>query len=282
MMLTLDLTIADRTVHRLGFGAMRVTGATELGGTPSREAARGLVRRAVELGVDFIDTADIYGNGASEEIIAEALAPYGSEAPLIATKGGFVAGTLGPGQVSLPADCRPGRLRRVCEASLRRLRRDRIDLYQLHTPDPKVPFEESVGALVELRDEGKIGHIGLSNIGRRHLATALELTPIATVQNRYNHADRDSDRLLDACEARGIAFLPWGPIQTGHDAALAAVAADVGATPQQVALAWLLHRSPVMLPIPGTSSMTHLEENVAAAGVALDMNQLASLDETPR
>lgn len=273
----LELEIAGRTVHRLGFGAMRVMDARDRSGARDRDAARALVRRAVELGVDMIDTADIYGDGASEEIIAEALAPYGADAPLIATKGGFIPGTLAPGQTALPMDCSPSRLRAVCEASLLRLRVDRIDLYQLHTPDPAVPFEESVGALVDLREEGKIAHIGLSNVGRRHLEAALELTPIASVQNRFNHTDRSSERVLTACESRDIAFIPWGPIQVDHTDGLDAVATDIAVTPRQVALAWLLHRSPVMLPIPGTSSTTHLEENVAAATIRLSEDQLAIL-----
>jgi pyridoxine 4-dehydrogenase len=261
------IDIAGRTVSRLGFGAMRVMGADD---------PVALVRRAVELGVQFIDTADIYGDGASERIIADALSPYPDDV-LVATKGGFVPGQLKPGERSLPPDGRPERLKRVCDESLRRLGVERIGLYQLHTPDPAVPIEESVGALVELRDEGKIEHIGLSNVGRGHIAKALELTPVASVQNRLNHTDRSSDKVLDFCSERGIAFLPWGPIQTGNDEALDEVAAEVGATPSQVALAWLLERSPTMLPIPGTSKIAHLEENVAAARVDLSADQLARL-----
>jgi aryl-alcohol dehydrogenase-like predicted oxidoreductase len=274
-----SIRVGDHTVDRLGFGAMRVMGARGPDGGPDRQAAVELVRRAVELGVTFIDTADIYGDGASEEIIAEALHPYPADV-LIATKGGFVPGERKPGEATLPQDCRPERLRRVCEESLRRLRVERIDLYQLHTPDPDVPFEDSVGALVELRDEGKIAHIGLSNIGRRHLAAALELTPIVSVQNRYNHTDRSSEKVLQMCAARAIAFLPWGPIQTGDDEALATVAAELDATTQQTALAWLLHHSPFMLPIPGTSSIAHLEENVDARELRLTDRQLAHLDGT--
>jgi aryl-alcohol dehydrogenase-like predicted oxidoreductase len=276
MTVELRVRVGDREVYRLGFGAMRVMGAWDASGDRSRAAAVALVRRAVELGVTFIDTADIYGNGASEEIIAEALHPYAADL-VIATKGGFVPGQVQPGQQMLPPDCRPERLRRVCEDSLRRLRVERIDLYQLHTPDPSVPFEDSVGALVALRDEGKIAQIGLSNVNRKHLATALTLAPIASVQNRYNHTDRSSERVLEMCEEAGVVFLPWGPIQIGDDPALAAVAAEVGATPQQTALAWLLHRSPLILPIPGTSSMAHLEENVASATLRLTDGQLARL-----
>ncbi|MGE0881607.1 MAG: aldo/keto reductase [Acidimicrobiia bacterium] len=275
----LRFSIAGHQVHRLGFGAMRVMGARGSDGRPSREAAVALVRRAVELGVSFIDTADIYGDGASESIIAEALYPYPA-GMLIATKGGFVPGVLPPGQRALPADCRPERLRQVCEASLRRLRVERIDLYQLHTPDVAVPFEDSVGALVELRDEGKIGHIGLSNIGRKHLIAAMELTAVASVQNRYNHNDRSSEKVLELCEANGIAFLPWGPIQTGDDDALDAVAAELGTTREQTALAWLLHRSPSMLPIPGTSSVDHLAQNMAAAAIELSDAQVRRLSDT--
>jgi pyridoxine 4-dehydrogenase len=260
-------SIAGRTVNRLGFGAMRIMGSSD---------PVDLVRGAVASGAQFIDTADIYGDGESERIIAEALHPYPADV-LIATKGGFVPGQLQPGQRSLPQDCRPERLKQVCEASLRRLRLERIDLYQLHTPDPAVPFAESVGALIELRQEGKIDHIGLSNVGRGHIAQALELTPIASVQNRFNHRDRSSEKVLDLCTEKGIAFLPWGPIQTGNDESVKAVAANLGATSSQVALAWLLRRSPVMLPIPGTSSRAHMEENAAAAVLQLTSDHLARL-----
>jgi aryl-alcohol dehydrogenase-like predicted oxidoreductase len=269
--------IGDRRVGRLGFGAMRVMGAKGADGRPSRDAAVALVRRAVDLGVTFIDTADIYGDGASEEIIASALHPYLSEV-VVATKGGFVPGVRAPGAHALAADCRPERLRAVCEASLRRLRVERIDLYQLHTPDAKVPFEDSIGALVELRQAGKIDQIGLSNVGRKHVHAALGLTPVASVQNRYNLGDRSSERVLEVCEAAGIAFLPWGPVQVGVDATVTAVADEVGATTQQVALAWLLCRSPVMLPIPGTSSIAHLEQNLAAVGLHLTDGQIERLD----
>ena len=271
-----SITIGDREVSRLGFGAMRVMGAGE--------AAPLLVRRAVDLGVQFIDTADIYGDGASEEIIAEALVPYPDDV-LIATKGGFVPGVVDrsrvvPGQPLtaplLPPDGRPEYLRRVCDASLRRLRVDTIELYQLHAPDPKVPFEDSVGALVELREEGKLRHIGVSNVNRKHLATALTITPIASVQNRYNPTDRSSERVLEMCEEQGIAFLPWGPISADNEA-IDTIASREHATPQQVALAWLLARSPRMLPIPGTSSIAHLEENVAALDLELSDDDIAAV-----
>jgi aryl-alcohol dehydrogenase-like predicted oxidoreductase len=265
------IEVAGREVGRLGFGAMRIMGADD---------PAALVRRVVELGVQFIDTADIYGDGASETIIADAISPYPDDV-LIATKGGFVPGEIQPGQRSLPPDGRPERLKRVCEESLQRLRVDRIDLYQLHMPDPDVPIEDSVGALVELREAGKIDRIGLSNVGRGHIAKALDVTPIASVQNRYNVKDQTSNKVLDFCAERGIAFLPWGPIQTGADEALDEVAAEVGATPSQVALAWLLARSPVMLPIPGTSKVAHLEENVGATAVVLDDELRARLDAQP-
>lgn len=269
-----SIAIGDREVSRLGFGAMRVMGAGD--------AAPQLVRRAVGLGAQFVDTADIYGDGASEEIIADALFPYPDDV-LIATKGGFVPGEVAPRDSSeplrqplLPPDGRPERLRRVCEASLRRLRVDCIELYQLHAPDPNVPFEDSIGALVQLRDEGKLRHIGISNVNRKHLAAALAITPIASVQNRYNPTDRSSERVLEMCEEHGIAFLPWGPISVDNEA-IDAIASREHATPQQVALAWLLARSPVMLPIPGTSSIAHLEENVAARELRLSEDDIAAV-----
>jgi aryl-alcohol dehydrogenase-like predicted oxidoreductase len=269
----------ELNVRRLGFGAMRIMGAATPGAAPSREAARALLRRVVELGVNFIDTADIYGNGASEELIAEALHPYPADL-VIASKGGFVPGRrVGP---TLPADCRPARLREVCHASLKRLKVDCIDVYQLHTPDEKVPFEDSVGALMKLRQEGKIRHIGLSNVSRKLIAQAREMTEIVSVQNRYNVLDRSSERVLQMCEEAGIAFLPWAPISvdTGANAAgvLDRLATSHGCTSRQVALAWLLERSPVMLPIPGTSSSSHLEENVEAIRVKLTDEDVAFLD----
>jgi aryl-alcohol dehydrogenase-like predicted oxidoreductase len=270
------IEVAGKTVPRLGFGAMRVMGALGSGGKPDREASRALVRRAVELGARFVDTANIYGDGFSEEVIAEALHPYDDDL-LIATKGGLQTGGAPRADGRPNTDGRPESLKQACEASLRRLRVDTIDLYQLHAPDPDVPFEESVGALVELRDEGKIRHIGLSNLGRRLIAQAQALTPIASVQNRYNHDDLTSEGVVDMCEEHGIAFLPWGPVQVGDDAAVAEVAARRGATTTQVALAWLLARSPAMLPIPGTSSIAHLEENAASVDVALDAADLARL-----
>lgn len=270
------IEVAGKVVPRLGFGAMRVMGAPGPDGTPDREASRALIRRAVELGTTFIDTANIYGDGYSEEVIAEALHPYADDL-LVATKGGLVGGGLH--QSGRPnTDGRPDSLKQACDASLQRLQLETIDLYQLHAPDPDVPFEDSVGALVELRDAGKIRHIGLSNVGRKQIAAALALTPVASVQNRYNHDDRASEGVLGMCEEHGIAFLPWGPVQVGDDPTIATVAAKHATTTTQVALAWLLARSPVMLPIPGTSSIAHLEENVRAATLTLDDDDIRALD----
>jgi pyridoxine 4-dehydrogenase len=273
------LTIGgDLDVRRLGFGAMRLTGDGIWGPPDDPDQARAVLRRAVDLGVDLIDTADSYGPEVSENLIAEALHPY-PEGLVIATKGGMRR--TGPGR--WPRDARPERLKEACEASLRRLRLERIDLYQLHSPDPAVPFEDSVGALKELQDEGKIRHVGISNVSLDQVERARELVDVATVQNRYNLADRHSEDVLDACERAGIGFIPWFPLATGDLARpggpLDDVAREHDATPGQVALAWLLGRSPVMLPIPGTSTVEHLEENVAAADVDLsgaEMDRLAA------
>jgi pyridoxine 4-dehydrogenase len=272
-------TIAgDLEVRRLGFGAMRLTGDGIWGPPDDPDQARAVLRRAVELGVDLIDTADSYGPEVSENLIAEALHPY-PEGLVIATKGGMRR--TGPGR--WPRDARPERLKEACEASLRRLRLERIDLYQLHSPDPAVRFEDSVGALKELQDEGKIRHVGISNVSLDQVERAREVVDVATVQNRYNLADRHSEDVLDACERAGIGFIPWFPLATGDLAGpggpLDDVARDHDATPGQIALAWLLGRSPVMLPIPGTSTVEHLEENVAAADVDLsgaEMDRLAA------
>ena len=259
-------------VNRLGFGAMRITGEGIWGDPPDREEAKRVLRRAVELGVDFVDTADSYGPEVSENLIAEELHPY--DGITIATKGGFERS--GPGRWTI--NSHPDHLRSACEASLRRLKLDRIDLYQLHRRDPKVPFEESLGTLTELRDEGKIRLVGLSEITVEELETALEITPIATVQNRYNVADRHSEDVLDECERRGIGFMPFFPLATGRLAEPGGPLDDEakrhGATPSQIALAWLLARSPVMLPIPGTGSVEHLEENCRAAGIELDADEV--------
>jgi aryl-alcohol dehydrogenase-like predicted oxidoreductase len=266
----------DVEVGRLGFGAMRITGSGIWGEPEDLGAARDLLRRVVDAGVNLIDTADSYGPEVSENLIADALHPYPEEL-VIATKGGFER--PGPGHWE-PA-CRPERLKRCCEASLRRLRLERIDLYQLHTVDPKVPIEDSIGALAELRDEGKIRHIGVSNVSGEQLERARQIAPIASVQNRYNLADRSSEEVLAECERAGLGFLPWFPLATGDLATsggpLDEVAKANDATPAQVALAWLLQRSPVMLPIPGTSSIAHFEENLEAAELELSDQEMEAL-----
>ena len=269
----------DLTVHRLGFGAMRITGPGVWGEPPEVATAVRVLHRAVRLGVNFIDTADSYGPEVSESLIARALAPYPRDL-VIATKGGLVR----PGPEVWNRDGRPEHLRRACESSLKRLRIERIDLYQLHAPDPNVPLEESLGELVRLQGEGKIRHLGLSNVSVDELERAERLTPIVSVQNRYNLEDRHCDAVLAYCESRDIAFLPWAPLGSGRHAAggrgsgaLERVAQRHGITRGQAALAWLLGRSTVMLPIPGTGSMEHLDENVAAASVRLtpeDMREL--------
>jgi pyridoxine 4-dehydrogenase len=266
----------DLEVHRLGFGAMRITGDGIWGPPDDPEEARRLLRRVVELGLDLIDTADSYGPEVSENLIAEALHPY-PDGLVIATKGGLRR--TGPGQ--WPSDARPERLKECCEASLRRLKLDRIDLYQLHAPDPQVPYEDSVGALKELQDDGKIRHIGISNVSLDQLERARAIVEVVTVQNRYNLEDRGSEDLLEACERDGIGFIPWFPLATGRLAeqggALDRIAREHDAAPSQVALAWLLARSPVMLPIPGTSSVEHLEENVAATGIELSAAEVEEI-----
>src|SRR5689334_23518405 len=268
----------ELSVHRMGFGAMRLTGAGVWGPPKDRNAALAVLRRAVELGVNFIDTADSYGPNVSEELIAEALFPYPTGL-VIATKGGW--NRPGPGQWT--HDATPAHLRKAVEGSLKRLRLDRIDVYQLHTPDPVVCFDDSVGTLAELRDEGKIRLVALSNVTKEHIERARKIVPIVSVQNRYSFADREWDYVLDYCDANGIAFIPWFPLGGGRAAgeALDAVARAHGASGMQVALAWLLKRSPVMLPIPGTSSVEHLEENVAAAAVRLTDEEYQTLANVP-
>ena len=266
----------DLEVHRLGFGAMRITGDGIWGPPDDPEEARRLLRRVVERGVDLIDTADSYGPEVSENLIAEGLHPY-PEGLVIATKGGLRR--TGPGQ--WPSDARPERLKACCEASLRRLKLDRIDLYQLHSPDSRVPLEDSMGALKELRDEGKIRHVGVSNVSLEELERARAVVEVVTVQNRYNLQHRDSEDVLDVCEAANIGFIPWFPLATGRLAdpggPLDRVAREHDATPGGIALAWLLARSPVMLPIPGTSSIDHFEENLAAADVELSADEVAEI-----
>jgi aryl-alcohol dehydrogenase-like predicted oxidoreductase len=272
---SLDLG-GDLTVGRLGFGAMRITGPGIWGDPPDHDEAIAVLRRAVELGVNFIDTADSYGPFVSERLIAEALHPYPDDL-VIATKGGLSR----PGPGSWDADGRPQHLRAACEESLQRLRLEQIPLYQLHRPDPKVPFEDSVGALVDMKNEGKIRHIGLSNVTEAQLDQAMQITPIVSVQNRYSRVDRTSESLVDRCEVESIAFLPWAPIEAGsigRDSAVTRVAAAHDATPHQVALAWLLARSPAILPIPGTGSVAHLEENVQAVSLRLTPQEVAELN----
>jgi pyridoxine 4-dehydrogenase len=267
---TIDLG-GDLTVNRLGFGAMRVTGSGIWGDPPDRDEAKAVLRRAVELGVNFIDTADSYGPAVSEELIAEALHPYPDDL-VIATKGGLVR----PGPSSWRPDGRPEHLVQACEDSLRRLRLEEILLYQFHRPDPAVPLDDSIGALVRLKEEGKIRHIGLSNVTEKQLRQAQKLTPIVSIQNRYNTTDRGSETLLDLCEQEQLAFLPWAPIQD-LDRRVAEISQRYGVTSRQVVLAWMLARSPAMLPIPGTGSIKHLEENVAAAALRLTADEVSSL-----
>jgi len=271
-----EFTIGDKRVHRLGFGAMQITGAGVWGPPEDREGALAVLRRAVELGVDFIDTADSYGPTISEELIAEALHPFGHV--VVATKAGLVR--TGPGAWH-PVG-RPEYLRQQCELSLRRLGVDQLDLFQLHRVDPAVPAEDQYGLLAELVAEGKVAAVGLSEVSVEQIEAARTIVPIATVQNLYNLANRQSEAQLEHCEANAIGFIPWFPIATGALAAqggpLAEVASEVGASPAQVALAWLLQRSPAMLPIPGTKSVAHLEENCAAASVVLTDAQMAALE----
>jgi len=266
----------DLVVNRLGFGAMRLTGRGILGEPEDPEEARRVLRRAVELGVNLIDTADSYGPEVSERLIAEALHPYPDDL-VIATKGGLTR----PGGRWVP-DGRPEHLREAREGSLKRLKVERIDLYQLHRPDPRIAFEDSVWTLAQLRDEGKIRHVGLSNVGVSELEIALDIVPVASVQNRYSLSDRSSEAVLQTCEREEIGFLPWYPLATGRLARsggpLEEIASRHEATPSQVALAWLLGHSSAMLPIPGTSSVAHLEENVAAARLELTDEQMATLE----
>jgi pyridoxine 4-dehydrogenase len=263
----------DLTANRLGFGAMRITGRGIWGDPPDRDQAKAVLRRAVELDVNFIDTADSYGPAVSETLIAEALYPYPDDL-VIATKGGLER----PGPGRWPANGRPEHLKEACDGSLRRLKLEQIPLYQLHRPDPGVPLEESVGALVELRDQGKIRHLGLSNVTEDQLRQAQRLTAIVSIQNRYNLGDRESDPLIDLCEQEQLVFLPWAPIQDlGRNLALREVGERHHVTARQVVLAWLLARSPMVLPIPGTSGVAHLEDNVAAAGLRLSYQEVDAL-----
>ncbi len=266
------------SVHRLGFGAMRLTGEGIWGPPKDRKAALAVLRRTVELGVNFIDTADSYGPNVSEELIAEALFPYPAGL-VIATKGGWNR----PGPNQWTHDATPSHLREAVEGSLKRLRLDRIDVYQLHIPDPIVSFETSVETLAQLRSEGKIRLIALSNVTQEHIERARKIVPIVSVQNRYSFADREWDYVVDYCERNGIAFIPWFPLGAGKVAGevLNRIAKAHHASPTQVALAWLLRRSPIMLPIPGTSSIEHLEENVAAVSVRLTADDYKKLFTVP-
>jgi pyridoxine 4-dehydrogenase len=267
----------DIEVRRLGYGAMRITGKGVWGEPEDPQEALAVLGRLPELGVNLIDTADSYGPHVSEKLIAEVLHPY--EGLTIATKGGLER--TGPGQ--WPRNGHPDHLRQACEGSLKRLRIDRIDLYQLHSPDPDVPYEESVGAMKELQDEGKVRHVGVSNVSVEQLEQAREILDVVSVQNRFNLSDRSSEAVLDRCEQLAICFLPWFPLAAGGLAEPGGAAAEIaqahGATTGQIALAWLLHRSPVTVPIPGTSSVRHLEENVAAAGIELSEEEVRQLTE---
>jgi len=269
---TIDIG-GDLTVNRLGFGAMRITGRGIWGEPPSRERAIATLRRVVELGVNFIDTADSYGPSVSEELIAEALRPYPDDL-VIATKGGLVR----PGPNRWDPDGRPEHLREACEGSLRRLRLEQIPLYQLHRHDPRVPLAESVGALAELKDEGKIRHVGLSNVTEDQYREAKQIVPIVSIQNRFNVNDRQSQPLIDLCEQDDMVFLPWAPIQETERRAAVAVAAEKrGATERQIVLAWLLAISPVVVPIPGTGSPEHAEENIAATAIDLTREEMDAI-----
>jgi pyridoxine 4-dehydrogenase len=266
------------SVHRLGFGAMRLTGQGIWGPPKDRKAALAVLRRAVELDVNFIDTADSYGPNISEELIAEALFPYPAGL-VIATKGGWNR----PGPNQWTHDATPSHLRKAVEGSLKRLRLDRIDVYQLHIPDPVVSFEASVETLAQLRNEGKIRLVALSNVTQEHIERARKIVPIVSVQNRYSFADREWDYVVDYCERNRIAFIPWFPLGAGKVAGevLNRIARTHSASPTQIALAWQLQRSPIMLPIPGTSSIEHLEQNVAAASLSLTDEDYQALFRVP-
>jgi aryl-alcohol dehydrogenase-like predicted oxidoreductase len=277
----------DLLVHRLGYGAMRLTGQPgNFGPYSDWEGGQKLLRRAVELGINFIDTAEAYGPGFNEELIASALYPY-PKGVIIATKGGINK----PTPDDIRADGRPENLRRGCEASLQRLKLERINLYQLHRPDPKVPFAESVGMLATLKEEGKIRHVGLSNVTIEQIEQARQIVPIASVQNRFSISDRNNEDVLDYCTKQGIAFIPYGslgahPLKQGAPLAiaqgiLAEIANSHGVKPNQMALAWLLHRANNILLIPGTTTISHLEENIAAAAIKLTQNEIEALNQMP-
>jgi aryl-alcohol dehydrogenase-like predicted oxidoreductase len=263
----------DLTVNRMGYGAMRITGDGIWGDPPDRDRARAALRRAIELDVNFIDTADSYGPEVSETLIAETLYPYPDDL-VIATKGGLVR----PGPGRWDRDGRPEHLREACEGSLRRLRLEQIPLYQFHSPDPKVPLADSLGALAELKAEGKIRHVGVSNFSPEQVAEAQRIVPVVSVQNRYNSRDRSSEPVLDLCTQEALAFLPWAPIQeTERIAAVLTAAKRLGVSERQVALAWLLAHSPQILPIPGSGSPEHVEDNIAASGLELTAEEYNSI-----
>jgi pyridoxine 4-dehydrogenase len=265
----------DLTVNRMGFGAMRITGPGVWGPPADRDQATAAIRQAVDLGVNFMDTADSYGPHVSEELIAEALHPYADDL-VIASKGGLVR----PGPGRWEPDGRPEHLRDACEGSLRRLKLDQIPLYQFHRPDPKVPIADSMGALIELRDEGKIRHIGVSNVSEAQLREVQKLTPVVSVQNRYNLGDRSSESMVDLCEQESIVFLPWAPIQDADELVpVLTTARRLNVGTRQVALAWLLDRSPQILPIPGSGSPEHVAENVAAASLRLSNDEANAIFE---
>src|SRR6202140_2445294 len=266
------------SVHRLGLGAMRLTGEGIWGPPKDRKGALAVLRRAVELDINFIDPADSYGPHVSEELIAEALFPYPAGL-VIATKGGWNR----PGPNQWTHDATPSHLRKAVEGSLKRLRLDRIDVYQLHIPDPVVSFDASVGTLAELRNEGKIHMVALSNVTQEHIERPRKIVPIDSVQNRYSFADREWDYVVKYCERNGLAFVPWFPLGAGKVAGevLNRIAKAHGRNPMQIALAWLLGRSPIMLPIPGTSSVEHLEQNVAAASLRLTEEEFEELAAVP-
>jgi len=273
------LAVGDRRVRRMGFGAMRISGARDSAGVRDRGVAVELVRSVRARGVQFFDTANIYGYGQSEEIIAEALSPYADDL-LIATKAGYKPGKIPPGETSLPPLGRPEHIREECEHSLRRLGVDCLELYIVHVPDPEVPYADTVGAFAELQQAGKVRQIGVSNVTLEQLRTAQEIVSVVSVQNRYSVGDRTSEPVLTACEQQGIAFLPWAPLASSEGPvgkALSEIAAAKGALVQQVALAWLLQRSPVILPIPGTSRLVHAAENIDAASLQLTDEEVARL-----
>jgi pyridoxine 4-dehydrogenase len=278
------IALGDRSVRRLGFGAMRVSGARNADRARDRDEAVRLCRRAYERGITFIDTADIYGYGESEEIIAEALHPYPGDL-VIGTKAGFRPGKILPGHATLPPLGTPEHIAQQCEQSLRKLRVECIDLYQVHTPDPSVPYADTLGAFAELQQQGKVRHIGVSNVSVAQLELAQSLATVVSVQNRYNVGDRAAETLLLACEAAGITFLPWQPIDVRDSSvrrAVATTAGKHGVSVQQVALAWQLRRSTSLLPIPGTSSLPHLDDNVDAAWLELSDDDYTDLDAASR